>query len=242
MSSFVQAVIKANQEIYSALKANDASLMQMGKMGAGGDISSGADMLCESIFVSHLSEYGTIDSEESGIIGEGKAKIIIDPLDGSSNYLSNFPYYGTSVAKIDKNGTVESAIVCNLTNGDIFIKNRDQSLSCQNILSGDIISNKEVRDSKIGLFEKAYQYPKIVAELKKIGYKFRSPGATALSLAYAKDVNFFLFVGKAREYDFVAGLALCEEMFTIVEDEYVIVTKEKDIFDNLNEIVNRSIK
>jgi len=241
VNSFVRSVVDANINIYHALNKDDNTLVLMGDIGVGGDISSGADMLAESIFVSHLSKYGTIESEESGTIGNGESNIIIDPLDGSSNYLSNFPYYGTSVAIMDDDKQIRAAVVCNLANGDIFIKERNSGIRFENFLDKDKSFHKET-NPQIGLFEKAYAHPNLVAELSKKGYKFRSPGATALSLAYAKDAAFFIFAGKTRVYDFAAGLALCEGMEMTIEDEYVIVTKEKKILNDLNEIVNRSIK
>ncbi len=125
MTPFVKAVIKANEEIYEALKSFDSHWLEKTEIGAGGDVSSRLDLFAEKIFVKHLGMFGTIESEESGVIGETGGSggyIIIDPIDGSSNALSAFPYYGSSVAKIDANGVLDTAVVCNLTNRDLFIK------------------------------------------------------------------------------------------------------------------------
>lgn len=87
------------------------------EVGAGGDISSKLDLMAEAIFVKHLGDFGQI---ESGVIGGGESQIIIDPIDGSSNALSLFPFYGTSVAKVNAEGILDATIVCNLANSDIF--------------------------------------------------------------------------------------------------------------------------
>ena len=94
--------------------------------------------------------------------------------------------------------------------------------------------------AEIGLFEKAYAHPEIVAALDASGLKFRAPGAVALSLAYAHTVNFVLYVGSYRIYDFAAGLALCEGLEVIVEEEYVIVSKDKSIAEKIEELVKNT--
>lgn len=131
MTEFIKACIQANEEISEALKNGfDASWFEKTEVGAGGDISSKLDLFAEAIFVKYLSTFGHIESEESGLIGEGEEKIIIDPIDGSSNALSLFPFYGTSVAKVNAAGMLDEAIVCNLANGDIFFNyffNQDAS-------------------------------------------------------------------------------------------------------------------
>jgi myo-inositol-1(or 4)-monophosphatase len=219
----------------------DAALFEKTEVGAGGDVSSRLDLLAESIFVKHLSSFGHIESEESGIIGEGDAKIIIDPIDGSSNALSQFPYYGTSVARVNADGILDAAVVCNLANGDLFYKVPGEILQQGKLFSSLFAPVQHSPASEIGLFEKAYANPSLVAMLDASGLKFRAPGAIALSLAYAHTVSFVLFVGAFRIYDFAAGLALCEGLEVIVEQDYVIVSKDKIMAERL-EVLIRELK
>jgi len=243
MSDFIKACIKANEEIYSALKDGfDPSWFEKTEVGAGGDVSSRLDLMAEAIFVKHLSSFGQIESEESGLIlneslGKGAAQIIIDPIDGSSNALSLFPYYGTSVAKVNGEGILDAAIVCNLANQDIFFTS-DQNEVQQGKLFIESYHPPHVVDKpEVGLFEKAYAHPELVAVLDQEKLKFRAPGAIALSLAYARSVNYVLYVGKFRIYDFAAGLALCEGLEVIVEEDYVIVSKEKTIANKIESLI-----
>ena len=71
MSEFLYAVLQAAREIIPLLAMREEHLLQAGAKGAGGDISIGADLLCEAIFTKHLSHIGHIDSEESGFIAAG---------------------------------------------------------------------------------------------------------------------------------------------------------------------------
>ena len=238
MTDFIKACIKANEEISKVLqKGFDASWFEKTTVGAGGDVSSRLDLLAEEIFVKHLASFGQIESEESGLIGEGKHKIIIDPIDGSSNALSLFPFYGTSVAKVNDEGLLDAAIVCNLANGDIFLKSSSLEVQQGKLFSQTFHTPYTVPEAEIGLFEKAYAHPELVAALDEEKLKFRAPGAIAVSLAYARSVNFVLFMGEFRIYDFAAGLALCEGLEVIVEADYVIVSKDKAIANKIEKLI-----
>ena len=238
MTPFIEATIKANKEIALALKDGfDESWFEKTVVGAGGDVSSKLDLMAEDIFIKYLSSFGQIESEESGIVGEGSTKIIIDPIDGSSNALSLFPYYGTSVAKVNSEGILDDAIVVNLANNDIFIKSCNQETLQGKLFSNDFKTPFLAPNAEIGLFEKAYQNPEMVKQIYNNNLKFRSPGAIALSLAYARSVNYVLFLGEFRIYDIVAGLALCEGLEVIVEADYVIVSKDKQIANTIEILI-----
>ena len=239
---FLTAAISANEEIVRIIERGyTESHFEKGSIGAGGDISSGIDLLAEEIFVKHLGKFGRIESEESGVIGEGAETIIIDPIDGSSNALSLFPYFGTSVARINADGILDAAIVCNLANREIFIKEAGEPVLQGRLFDAEYYPPRVAPQSEIGLFEKAYAHPEIVLKLDQLGLKFRAPGAVALSLAYAQTVSYMLYVGPYRIYDFAAGLALCEGLEVIVEEDYVIVSKDKEIAQRLELLVKDSL-
>ncbi len=243
MTPFIKASIKANEEIKETIENSfDNSWFEKTQIGAGGDVSSKLDLMAEDIFFKYLSSFGEIESEESGIMGSGKAKIIIDPIDGSANALSLFPFYGTSVAKVNEDGILDEAIVCNLANNDIFFISNGSTTKQGKLFNSNFHTPYTALNPEIGLFEKAYANPELVALLDKQKLKFRAPGAIALSLAYAHTVNYVLFMGDFRIYDFAAGLALCEGLKVIVEDDYVIVSKDKNIalkIENLIKSIER---
>ena len=240
MTEFIEATIEANEYIYNALKDGfDSSWFEKTTMGAGGDISSKLDLFAEEVFVRFLSKFGQIESEESGIIGKGDERIIIDPIDGSSNALSLFPFFGSSVAKIDKDGVVSEAIVCNLANKDIFFKTPSTPTKQGKLFSNSYYPPKVAPSPEVGLFEKAYANPNLVALLDSEKLKFRAPGAVALSLAYAYSVSYVLYMGSYRIYDFVAGLSLCEGLAVIIEDDYVIVSKDEKIAQKIEFLIKK---
>ena len=235
MLDFIESSFSACKEMVKSLKsAENSTLFKEYSQGHGGDISIGADLLAEEILIKYLEKYGQIYSEESGYIGKGKYKIIIDPLDGSDNFKSQFPYYGTSIAMVEDETTL-CAIVCNFVNGDFFVRCEGE-LTCKNIFDNSI-KTSQIQNSAIGLFEKAYYNPQTVSILKQNSLKFRSPGAVALSLAYAHYVNYVLFLGTMRDYDIVAGMHICKDLFCYKDENCIIISKDRQVFETLCKII-----
>jgi len=132
---------------------------------------------------------------------------------------------------------MESAVVCNLANGDIFVKEQGSD-TLQGKLFGDAFASAmRIDEPQIGIFEKAYADAKTVVALEAQGWKYRSPGAVALSLAYARQVAFVLYTGNVRIYDFAAGLALCEGLEVVVEQDYVIVSQDMKTVRALDDLM-----
>lgn len=228
---FLKAVKDANLEIYNLIKhSSHQKLCQNIKLGFGGDISMFIDLEAEKIFAKHLLKFGMIYSEESGFIGEDKNIVIIDPIDGSDNFKSNVPYFATSVA-LKQDNKVTHAVITNLTNGDIFYKiNND--LSKTNLFDkrvSNIVTNEY---SSLGLFEKVYT-SSLHKIMQQLNLKYRSPGALALSLALSHEVDFVLFEGQIREFDIAAGWKICEDLYRYKDDNFLLVSKDKNIFDKI---------
>jgi len=231
---FIKAVISANKEIIELLKSNSGEdFCQSISLGAGGDISSKIDLLAEEIFIKHLSVFGNIYSEECGFVDNKKSDdIIIDPLDGSDNFASNLPYYGTSVA-LKRDGKYIVGVIANLSNGEIFVKD-SESFRRANIENLEFKLVEKNMYSKLGLFERTYCSKGTPEKMREYNMKYRSPGAFALSLAYAHDVNFVLYEGKMREYDIAAGLFMCEGLYIKKTEDLLLVSKNKEIFGKMS--------
>ncbi|MDO7252803.1 inositol monophosphatase family protein [Helicobacter cappadocius] len=235
MSDFIQASIRSSKQIIEMLSQRKPQYMKKHRIGAGGDISLGADLLSEEIFMEYFLELGSVDSEESGYIqGKGSDIIVLDPLDGSDNYLSNIPYYGASIALCDENRHTKEAIVINFCT-QIAHYSDGNGIKYIN-LNSDLEISKNQTLPKCGIFEKSYSNPLLCTKMYEQKMKFRSLGAIALSLASAHDVNFVFFAGNIREYDCKAGLFLCNGLWIKKSDSFLLVSKNKQIFDIITKI------
>jgi myo-inositol-1(or 4)-monophosphatase len=230
---FIKDALEASLLIQQNLRNNSSDLYSMHDIGAGGDISYGMDLMAERIYIDFLQKYAKIDSEESGVIGDGLYTLYIDPLDGSDNFKSNIPYYGASLALCDLQNTLV-AIVVNFVSSEVFIRYENQFYKTYLY---DLTCKQNVTDNSslftVGIVEKAYDNPEKIALLKQNGLKFRSPGAIALSLAYAHYVKYVLFFGTIRVYDMQAGLYLCKDLYIYQDDGITIISKEFVVFEQL---------
>lgn len=240
MSPFIEAVIESCIEVRDVIiGSKDMSLFDTFEKGHGGDISSGIDLRAEEIFFTHLRTFGSLFSEESGWMSpKGSRNIILDPIDGSDNFASSFPYYGISVA-LEVEGSTTEAVVCNLANGDIFVRTPNKYYCTtmdgyENETS--ILTNTK---SKIGLFEKAPEHPLLGEKLMQNKLKYRSPGALALSLAYAPYVKYVLFLGTMRSFDIQAGLYLSQHLYVFQDERYVLLSSDKEVFERIRLIVEK---
>lgn len=239
MNPFIQASIRACHDIKALVEEGSSSLFAVHEQGFGGDISSGIDLRAEAICFSHLCAFGSIFSEESGWMSpESSCNIFLDPIDGSDNFVSKLPYYGVSIARVTDDKTTE-AVVCNLANGDLFIRTEEEYYvsSLQNpSQKNEILMNPS---AKIGLFEKAPEHPDLIKKLMAKKLKFRSPGALALSLAYAPYVKYVLFLGTMRPYDIQAGLYLSKHLYVFSDDRYILMSADKELFELIRLIVEK---
>jgi myo-inositol-1(or 4)-monophosphatase len=212
-NSFIEAVILANKELYTYINTNLSlnDYEYSNTVGFGGDNSLKIDLIAENIFIKHLEKFGNIYSEECGLKSTNKeCTIVIDPLDGSNNFYSNLPYYGTSVA-LQKNGIIIAGFVTNLVSGIIKYRAFDDEIKYFSIIKDEYFTPINVSKTKFSIFERAYKYPAICDFLSKNNIKYRSLGAVALSLSEANNYNFVLYGGEIRDFDVAAALYICKE-------------------------------
>ncbi|RXI28655.1 inositol phosphatase [Aliarcobacter trophiarum] len=241
LKNIKKRVIKANIEILDyiekSLKKEDFKYTK--QIGFGGDETLKIDKIFEDIFIKNLKDYGNIFSEECGFLDFKKElTFIIDPLDGSNNFFSNIPYFGTSVA-LKKDGKIIAGFVANLANKTLVYKILNKKIKYISLLRDKKIIKVENGSSKVAVFERGYKYPNICKILNDKEMKFRVLGATALSLANARDFTFVLFKGNLREFDIDAGLFISNDLYIKKDEDMVFITKYKEVFSSFNEIIKQ---
>ncbi|MDE7255513.1 MAG: hypothetical protein K2N54_04975 [Helicobacter sp.] len=261
LPAFIEAAVAAVQEICACLRTTPQDVLHKRySQGAGGDVSIGADLLCESILYAHLAPFGILDTEESGLIESPESflhnpflpkapivprernNIIIDPLDGSDNFCSHIPYYGTSLAYTDANGEILAALVANYCTGDIFFRDSAYENGAAFMLCGGALLpyTKTEHTPKAGIFESAFKHGKLATMLHKNGFKARSLGASAVSLAYTRMVSFVVYKGRLRKYDIQEGLFLCLDALLYRDKQILLLSYNREIFDQVCTLLKES--
>ena len=156
-------------------------------------------------------------AEESGSSGENETVWIIDPLDGTTNFLHGFPVFSVSIACQVK-GRLEHAVVYDPMRGEIFSASRG---------AGAHLENHRIRVSKARTLDGALvatgfpyranmkyldAYMGMLRAVTEQAAGVRRPGSAALDLAYvaAGRVDAFWEIGLAP-WDTAAGTLLIQE-------------------------------
>lgn len=239
-NSFIEAVILANKELYTYINTNLSlnDYEYTNTIGFGGDNSLKMDLIAENIFIKYLEKFGNIYSEECGLLSTNKEyTIVIDPLDGSNNFYSNLPYYGTSVA-LQKNGITIAGFVTNLVSSVIIYRAFDDEIKYFSLLKETNFTPINLSKTKFSIFERAYEYPAICDFLSKNNIKYRSLGAVALSLSEANNYDFVLYGGKIRDFDVAAALYICKDLFVYRTDKILLISQNKQKINLIKEFIN----
>ncbi len=173
--------------------ALDLDVLKVGRKGPN-DFVSEVDQAAENIIIQTLLEaypgHGIL-AEESGREHGAKDSDyvwIIDPLDGTTNFLHGFPVYAVSIA-LAYRGQVQQAVVYDPTRNDLFFasKGRGAFLNDRRLR---VSKRLRLSDSLIGTgfpFRKGdnfKRYVKMFEEVMQNCAGLRRPGAAALDLCY----------------------------------------------------------
>ena len=205
-------------------KMNNLDKLKVEKKGHN-DFVSDADHAAERAVIStvqrHYPDHAFL-AEESGVTGESDTVWIIDPLDGTTNYLHGFPVFCVSIA-VEVKGKVEHAVVYDPLRQELFTASRGD---------GAQLDGRKIRVSRRDMLEKAligtgFPFREAEAELgpylamlgKIITHTsgVRRPGAAALDLCYvaAGRLDAFFETGLAP-WDLAAGGLIIREAGGII--------------------------
>ena len=161
--------------------------------------------------------------EESGLTHQADNIWIIDPLDGTTNFLHGFPQYCISIA-LEQKGEITQAVIYDPNRNDLFTATKGQGayLNQRRIR----VSNKsKLKDSVLGTgfpfrdFQHLPVYLKIFEEVVRGTSGIRRPGSAALDLAYVAAGWFDgFFEINLSKWDIAAGGLLVTEAGGMVSD------------------------
>ena len=165
----------------------------------------------------------SILAEESGASGNSEHQWIIDPLDGTTNFLHGFPQYAVSIALAHK-GIVTQAVIYDPCRNDLFTATRGRG-AYLNETRLRVSKRAELKASLIGTgfpfrqFDHVDAYLAMFRDMMKKTAGVRRPGAAALDLAYvaAGHLDGFWEMGLSP-WDIAAGGLLVTEAGGLIGD------------------------
>ena len=162
-------------------------------------------------------------AEESGKHGDNDTVWVIDPLDGTANFLHGFPHYCVSIGVMVR-GRIEHGVIYDPLRDELFtasrgagaqLNDRRLRVTKQKTLAGSLISTGFP-------FKYHEHFPAYLATFNAVFPEvsdLRRGGSAALDLAYvaAGRVDAYWELG-LQKWDLAAGILLIEEAGGVVSD------------------------
>ncbi len=193
---------------------------------------------------------------QDGFLGEESAEVtsneitwVVDPIDGTTNFVYGFPVFAVSIAARDFSGATLVGLVVDVYHGDCFyatlgggsfLNNRSIAVSNTNSLSQALVSTGFSYD-KVTRVAQAKTLTHIIGEVRDI----RRAGAASLDLCYlaAGRVDGYYEVG-LWPWDYAAGTLIVREAGGVVgslnsdqPSQEITVAGNTTIFKELRELL-----
>lgn len=147
---------------------------------------------------------------------------VVDPLDGTTNYVHQVPHYAVSIALVER-GRATVGVVFDPVHGDCFSAVRGQGAR----LNGTAIRASDVRDVSQALVAASFA-AKVTSPSREIDHfvaavlncqAVRRTGSAALNLCYVACGRFDAFWAlSTKAWDVAAGVLIVEEAGGVVSD------------------------
>jgi len=224
-----------NIAVRAARKAGDIiarSCDQLGSLSvttkSKNDYVSEVDHRAEQVIIETIQKAypdHSILAEESGAHSGNEFEWIIDPLDGTTNFLRGIPQYAVSIALRQK-GKLQQAVVYDPIKQELFTAGRGEGAQlnnkrirvsqCKGIEGALLGTGIPFRESHLDVLQ---DYLGMMQELIPGSAGIRRAGSAALDLAYVAAGRFDGFWEyDLNQWDMAAGVLLVEEAGGMVSD------------------------
>ena len=257
LNVMVQAAFKAGKSL--ARDFGEVQNLQVSLKGPG-DYVSQADRKAEKLIREELMKarptYGFLGEEAEEIVGtDGAHRWIVDPLDGTTNFLHGIPAFAISIA-LERNGEIVAAVVLNPATDELFTAERGGG-AFVNDRRLRVAARKNLSDAIIGCGVPHLgrgNHGKFLIELRHVMGEvagMRRLGSASLDLAYVAAGRFDGFWERdLSAWDVAAGILLIREAGgyatdlqggSAIFDTGTIVAGNEYIHKALREVLHRPV-
>ena len=210
LNIMIKAAEKASKSIIRDF--GEVEKLQVSKKGPH-DFVTRTDKHVEKILIEELSKtkknYSFL-TEETGVIknNDNGNTWVIDPIDGTTNFLHGIPHFAISIALKSKNELL-SGLIFDPIKDEMFFAEKDK---------GAFLNNQRLRVSKKNSLEECL-FSSNSEGVKFSNLNMRCSGSAALDLAYVAAGRLDgYFQNKINLWDVAAGLIMIKEAGGIVND------------------------
>jgi myo-inositol-1(or 4)-monophosphatase len=190
------------------------------------DLVSYVDITSEQMITEHLMKVlpgSGILAEEEQNNKEGEIKWVIDPLDGTTNFIHSIPVYAVSIGLLEKDNPI-LGVVYDPERDECFwaIKGRGAYLNENKITCSD---SKSIKGSIVGTgfptrdFSRRKEYLSALHDLMEFSHGVRRMGSAAIDLCYVACGRLDAFFEyNLKPWDVAAGALICAESGCNISD------------------------
>ena len=228
-SAVLNVMIKAVHRAGRSLKRDlgEVEHLQVSVKGPANFVTA-ADRRAEEIVYDELAkarpDYGFLGEE--GGVREGSDKThrwIVDPLDGTTNFLHGIPHFAVSIA-LERNGAVVAGVTYNPANDELFVAERGKG-AFLNDRRIRVAARRKLGEAIVGCGLPHYGRGDLKASRKEIGAAqenfagLRRYGAATLDLAWVAAGRLDAYWERdLSPWDIAAGVVLVREAGGFVSD------------------------
>ncbi len=186
-------------------------------------IVSGADMEAEDAIVATLRgafpDHAILGEESGHIVGAregGGYRWLVDPIDGSANFVHGYPAYAISIALV--HGTeITHAVILDPVRDELYAAARGKGATCNDVALR-VSTCLDLTSALVATVAPSREHPKLadslplVAAVNRACAGVRQPGSSALSLAHLAGgrLDGFWMTG-LKPWDIAAGALMVKE-------------------------------
>jgi myo-inositol-1(or 4)-monophosphatase len=228
-SATLNVMIKAAYRAGKSLKRDlgEVENLQVSLKGPGNFVTA-ADRRAEEILRTELAkarpDYGFLGEEGGTREGSDKShRWIVDPLDGTTNFLHGIPHFAVSIG-LERNGEIVAGLIYNPANDDLFIAERGKG-AFLNDRRIRVAARQRLADAVVGCGLPHYGRGDLALARREIAAAqqhfagLRRYGAAALDLAWIAAGRLDAYWERdLSPWDLAAGLILVREAGGFVSD------------------------
>tara|TARA_B100000886_G_C20345344_1_gene458413 strand:- start:177 stop:917 length:741 start_codon:yes stop_codon:yes gene_type:complete len=238
ISANLNLMIKASEKASKILIRDFGELekLQVSKKGPK-DFVTSSDLRTEKIIIEELKKSRpnySIISEENGIENNNDSKNtwIIDPIDGTVNFLHGIPHFAISIA-LKSSDEIVSGLIFDPIKNEMFFAEKN---------NGAFFNNQRIRVSKkTQINECLFATSGIINN--KLDIQFRKSGSAALDMAYVASGRYDGYFQKNLNlWDIAAGIIIIKEAGGVINqinlseyNEIKVIASSNNISAKFNE-------
>jgi myo-inositol-1(or 4)-monophosphatase len=186
------------------------------------DVDEKAERVIGGILRGAFPEYGMLAEEGGRTAGEGGARWIVDPLDGTTNYAHGLPIFSVSIA-LERSGETVLGVVHDPMNEETYVARRGSGAT----LNGEPIRASQTDELKQALIVTGFPYDlagmpaalDLFGRLAVASRGMRRLGSAALDLCYVAAGRLDAYYERGvHAWDVAAGALILEEAGGRVSD------------------------